>query len=324
VHARSIPHLYREADAETFAFAARAARGPGSADVPFRLAADSGNWLATFRQCALQLRNATLTGDWSVADQMLARLDRASTRMSRGCADALPCFHALVNAYQTGTELAVVPDPRSASLTTLSGLLAAGEAVAIAGTQSDALKWLGTLERSIPHGVRTSLEWPVACDRVIGLLRVRAGSVREAVRAFREAMQWAASAGYEAEAALAQVQLAEVMSLTEIASSERARTRLRRAGWMKLLEMEIDPKPHAYAATRALALRDDVSVRPQLTPRQVEVLGLLAEGLTYRDAAERLGTSWRTVSTQAYQAYERLGVSGKWEAVRTARRLQIL
>jgi DNA-binding NarL/FixJ family response regulator len=148
--------------------------------------------------------------------------------------------------------------------------------------------------------------------------------VREAVRAFRDGMQWAASAGYEAEAALAQVQLAEVMSLAEIASSERARTRLRRGGWMKLQEMEIDPKPHAYAATRALALRDDVSVRPQLTPRQVEVLGLLAEGLTYREAAKRLGTSWRTVSTQAYQAYERLGVSGKWEAVHTARRLQIL
>lgn len=244
--------------------------------------------------------------------------------MSRGYAAALPSFHALSRAYQSGAELVSVFDLPRASLVTLSGLLAAGEAVAIAGTQRDAVRWLGALEYSIPSDVRTSIEWLVSRDRVIGLLRVRAGSVREAVRAFREAIRCAASAGYEAEAALAQVQLAEVMSLAEIASSERARTRLRRAGWMKLEEMGVDPKPHAYAATRALALRDDVSVRPQLTPRQVEVLGLLAEGLTYRGAAKRLGTSWRTVSTQAYQAYERLGVGGKWEAVNTARRLQIL
>ncbi len=158
----------------------------------------------------------------------------------------------------------------------------------------------------------------------MGLLRVRAGSVRQAVRSFRDAIEWASKAGYEAEAALAQVQLAEVLSLSEVASSERARQRLRRAGWMKLQELNIDPTPHAYAATRALALREDVTTRPQLTPRQVEVLSLLAEGMTYKEAADRLGTSWRTVSTQAYQAYERLGVDGKHEAVKVAKQLQIL
>jgi DNA-binding CsgD family transcriptional regulator len=46
--------------------------------------------------------------------------------------------------------------------------------------------------------------------------------------------------------------------------------------------------------------------------------------MTYRQAADRLGTSWRTVSTQAYQAYERLGVGKKHEAVELARQLQIL
>lgn len=324
LHAQTIPHRYREADAESFAFAKRAAWGPLDVDVPYRIAAETGNWLAMFRLCVIQVRNAALTGNWAVAEQMLARLGRVSTRTSRGFADLLPYFSAVIGAYQSGAELDNVPDPPPASLMTLGALLAGGEAVAIAGTQRDALTWLAAIEQSVPVEVRTSLEWPVSRDRITGLLRVRAGSVREGVRAFREAIDWASAAGYESEVAIAQVQLAEVLSLAEVASSERARTRQRRAGWLKLQELGINPTPHAYAATRALALRQDASVRPQLTPRQVEVLALLAEGLSYRDAADRLGTSWRTVSTQAYQAYERLGVSGKWEAVRAARRLQIL
>ncbi|MDA0364793.1 MAG: LuxR C-terminal-related transcriptional regulator [Chloroflexi bacterium] len=324
LQAQSIPHPFREADTAAFAFATQARRGPSATDVPYRLAAETGNFLATYRLCTLQLRNAVLEGNWSVADQMRARLERVSPRLMPGYAKTLPYLGALVSAYQSSSEYVTPPDPPPVTLQTISGLLAGGEAVAIAGTQRDAVQWLDVLERGMPRGVATALEWPVSRDRVIGLLRARAGSVREAVRAFREAIHWAGQAGYDSEAALAQVQLAEVQSLAEIPSSERARTQLRRAGWMRLQAMGIDPTPHAYAATRALALRDDVSARPQLSPRQVEVLALLAEGLTYREAAARLGTSWRTVSTQAYQSYGRLGVSGKWEAVRAARRLEIL
>jgi DNA-binding NarL/FixJ family response regulator len=46
----------------------------------------------------------------------------------------------------------------------------------------------------------------------------------------------------------------------------------------------------------------------RLAPREREVLILLGAGLTYREAANALGLSWRTVGTYANSALEKLGV----------------
>jgi DNA-binding CsgD family transcriptional regulator len=324
VHTQDLPHPYRNADADSFEFASSPAWETSEIDSPYRAAIRSGNWLATYRLAALELRQAVIREDAERSERAVGFIERLSGHFGGGSTAALANYRAFVSAWRVTDERAPSLDPPRPTLVNLGGLLSAAEAVAIAGTQRDAVKWLNWIERTVSPEVRTSLEWPVARDRVLGLLRVRAGSVREAVRAFRDAIDWASRAGYTTEAALSQVQLAEVLSLSQIASSERARQRLRKAGWVRLQEMNIDPTPHAYAATRALALREDLASRPQLTPRQVEVLSLLAEGMTYRQAAAELGTSWRTVSTQAYQAYDRLGVSGKHEAVKMARRLQIL
>jgi len=324
VHAEELDHPYRLADVLSFEFAARAGWGPAEVEEPPPGHIRSSNPLASYRVHALQLRLHLLRADWPSAEAALMQIALDGGKIGASAAAMIGGYRAIAAAHRTPNELPRIGDPPPASLITLGGLFAAAEAVAIAGTQRDAVKWLHWIEHDVPQQVRTALEWPVSRERVVALLRARAGSVREAVRAFRDSIEWAARAGYECEAALAQVQLAEVLSLAEVSSSERARSRLRRSGWMKLQELEIDPTPHAYAATRALAMREDVATRPQLTPRQVGVLSLLAEGMTYREAAERLGTSWRTVSTQAYQTYERLGVSGKFDAVRAARRLQIL
>ncbi len=69
--------------------------------------------------------------------------------------------------------------------------------------------------------------------------------------------------------------------------------------------------------------RDDRSLSP-LTPREIEVLGLLAEGLSYKEVGIRLGMSWRTAQLHASRIYEKLDVHGKMQAFEVARELKIL
>jgi LuxR family transcriptional regulator, maltose regulon positive regulatory protein len=61
-----------------------------------------------------------------------------------------------------------------------------------------------------------------------------------------------------------------------------------------------------------------------LTERELEVLGLLAEGLTYAQAAQRLVVSVNTVRYHVKGIYGKLGVEKQVQAIETARRLGIL
>jgi len=57
-----------------------------------------------------------------------------------------------------------------------------------------------------------------------------------------------------------------------------------------------------------------------LSPRQIEVLGCVSEGLSNREIGERLGLSDRTVEVHLRKAFDRLGVSSRTEAVVEAMR----
>lgn len=59
--------------------------------------------------------------------------------------------------------------------------------------------------------------------------------------------------------------------------------------------------------------------RPPLTPREREVLGLVAEGLTNRAIAERLVVSERTVEGQVAAIRTKLNARNREELVRIAR-----
>ncbi|MDX6582993.1 MAG: two-component system, NarL family, nitrate/nitrite response regulator NarL [Solirubrobacterales bacterium] len=69
-----------------------------------------------------------------------------------------------------------------------------------------------------------------------------------------------------------------------------------------------------------------VSGRPvsPLTPRELEVLQLAAEGLSGPSAAERLGLSPATVKTHLSNIYAKLGVSGRAAAVASGMRLGLI
>jgi DNA-binding NarL/FixJ family response regulator len=61
-----------------------------------------------------------------------------------------------------------------------------------------------------------------------------------------------------------------------------------------------------------------------LTPREVEILGLLAEGLGNKTIASRLGISEHTVKTHVTSIFAKLEVSTRTEAVAIAARLGLI
>ncbi len=62
----------------------------------------------------------------------------------------------------------------------------------------------------------------------------------------------------------------------------------------------------------------------KLTPRELDVLGLLAEGLPHEEIGRRLGISSETVRTHLRKASDRLGASTRTQAVATALRLGLI
>ena len=79
-----------------------------------------------------------------------------------------------------------------------------------------------------------------------------------------------------------------------------------------------DPVPRARPAVHAAAPVQS------LTPREVEVLAMLAEGLANKAIAARLGISGHTVKTHVAAVFGKLGVSTRAEAVASAARLGLL
>jgi DNA-binding NarL/FixJ family response regulator len=80
-------------------------------------------------------------------------------------------------------------------------------------------------------------------------------------------------------------------------------------------EMPLDPR-----AVRALS-RPVENTLADLTPREREVLELIARGLSNRDIAERLDITEKTVKTHAGHIYSKLEVEGRTQAALVARDL---
>jgi DNA-binding NarL/FixJ family response regulator len=72
------------------------------------------------------------------------------------------------------------------------------------------------------------------------------------------------------------------------------------------------------------ALTKDAKPGGKLTQRELDVLGLLAEGLQHDEIGRRLGISSETVRTHLRKASDRLGASTRTQAVATALRLGLI
>jgi DNA-binding NarL/FixJ family response regulator len=84
---------------------------------------------------------------------------------------------------------------------------------------------------------------------------------------------------------------------------------------------ELAPTELHRRAPQATAGRD---MRVELTARERDVLTLLADGLTMRQIARRLGISPRTVETHVAKLYRKLGARARLDAVARAARLGLL
>lgn len=106
------------------------------------------------------------------------------------------------------------------------------------------------------------------------------------------------------------------------------------AGADGYLLKDSDPEALVAAVRRAAAGASAVDPRlarrtrqqgpEQLTARERDVLGLVADGLTNAQIATELFLSQATVKTHLVHVFEKLGVASRTEAVAAARRLGIL
>ncbi|MFN2556999.1 MAG: FHA domain-containing protein [Nitriliruptorales bacterium] len=67
-----------------------------------------------------------------------------------------------------------------------------------------------------------------------------------------------------------------------------------------------------------------VETGPHLSPRQQQVLELMAEGMTNNEIGEELGVTERTVKAYAQELYDKLGVRNRAGAVAEAAKLGLL
>ncbi|MBX3132394.1 MAG: response regulator transcription factor [Gemmatimonadaceae bacterium] len=75
----------------------------------------------------------------------------------------------------------------------------------------------------------------------------------------------------------------------------------------------------------AVFVRDEAKVESLgLTPRELEILALMAEGLSNREIAERAFVSENTVKTHAGRVFEKLGAARRTQAIQRARELRLV
>lgn len=61
-----------------------------------------------------------------------------------------------------------------------------------------------------------------------------------------------------------------------------------------------------------------------LTPRELEILGFIAEGLSNKEIAERAFVSENTVKTHSSRVFEKLGARRRTQAVQLAKELRLI
>ena len=84
----------------------------------------------------------------------------------------------------------------------------------------------------------------------------------------------------------------------------------------KRVEVAVPAGPFVFNQAKA----DELT----LTPREIEVLGLMAEGLSNKEMAERLFVSENTVKTHCSRVFDKLGASRRTQAVQIGKNFGLI
>ncbi|QYJ67532.1 response regulator transcription factor [Flavobacterium litorale] len=86
-----------------------------------------------------------------------------------------------------------------------------------------------------------------------------------------------------------------------------------------VVEKKVYLKPETAFVRNEAALKDS-----NLSPREIDVLELMAKGMSNAEIAEQLFVSLNTVKTHSSKLYEKLEVKRRTQAVEKARQLQLI
>lgn len=210
-------------------------------------------------------------------------------------------FESLATVIGGGAFSAAFP-PRHPTLLNLPGALATAEAVALSGTRQAVEAWFDWTEQ-LPAHVVTTLEWPVPVDYVRGLLAIRLG---DRVRGLSYLGTSEAPPDGDASAACACKRVLAT-HMTLVSGSGESLRRL-----------------PFHARTAAQRLLDLPVSDTSLTQREIEVIREFARGHSLRATGALLGISWRTVQVHARNAYRKMDVHQRTEAIQVARQQGLL
>lgn len=78
--------------------------------------------------------------------------------------------------------------------------------------------------------------------------------------------------------------------------------------------------PIGFDENKAEKKREDLSI----TPREIEILGLIARGMSNREIAEKLFVSENTVKTHSSRVFDKLGAKRRTQAVQLGKEFGLL
>ena len=257
--------------------------------------------------------NAQIAFDELVADESAA-VDSMATAQ-----------HAWLHAQQGDMEAARRWADNS-SLFFNEEPLREGEALILArirllqGDLEDASQWLNKLL----DGAKAGERWGQIVELLVlqSLTFAAQGDRRPAQRSLSRALELAQAEGYIRTFVDEGRPVAEL--LRELArGGEMPEQGLKVLTDFLAVETESREPGRAMVPTVASATYSAALIDP-LTDRELEILQLIAEGLTNKEIAARLYLSPGTVKVHAHNIYSKLGVNGRTQAVAKARTLNIL
>ncbi len=191
------------------------------------------------------------------------------------------------------------------------------EAYFRSGQPEQAARAQRSVEREA-EGTGRAAELAVAA-RCRGLL---AGSLDEGRREFDVALRWHAESAQPFEQARTQLCYGEFLrrhrlrseARVQLSSAQAAFSRLGAAVWARRAEAEL--KASGVKSSGLRSRRREPSATQELTPQELQVALVVAEGVTNAEAAARLFLSPKTIEYHLSNAYRKLGVRTRTELTR--------